>query len=69
MAFGIRTRKSRRAGPGSDEFASECIEQNYRGKKEGYSWLVEGALSAGTMEEGPVLNPTPELGLKAKPGK
>jgi hypothetical protein len=50
--------KSRRAGPGRDEYGRKCIERYYRSKEEGHPWLVgPTALSAGTLEEGLVLNP------------
>jgi hypothetical protein len=58
MVCGIHTRKSRRAVPGRDECGRERIERHYhRGKEEGRPWLVgPAALSAGTLEEGLVLN-------------
>jgi hypothetical protein len=61
MVCGTHTRKSRRAVPGRDKCGRERIERHYRGKEEGRPWLVgqeevEMALSAGTLEEGLVLN-------------
>ncbi len=55
VVCGIHTRKSRRAVPGRDERGRERIE--YRCKAKGRPWLVgPTALSAGTLEEGLVLN-------------
>jgi hypothetical protein len=58
MLCGIHTCKSGRAVPWRNECGRERIESHYGGKEEGRSWLVGStALSAGTLEEGLVLNP------------
>ena len=58
MVCGIHTRKSHHAVPGRDECSREHLERHDRCKEEGRPWLVgPRALSAGTLEEGLVLNP------------
>lgn len=58
MVCGIHTRMGARAVPRRNECGREPTESHYGGKEEGCPWLVGStALSAGTLEEGLVLNP------------
>jgi len=57
MVCGIHTRMGARAVPRRNECGREPTESHYGGKEEGCPWLVGStALSAGTLEEGLVLN-------------
>lgn len=57
MVCGIHTRMGARAVPQRNECGREPTESHYGGKEEGCPWLVGStALSAGTLEEGLVLN-------------